>query len=169
MLPTRTVSTRSLSGNPTTLSYDVNQGTWVELLRTMGYADRMLLEVPAPGSIQNPQLKDAVDQLRQAHQHLLEGRWRDAVGSCRDVVEALGRGIGDGDEVDRVQVPAPLFENTRQMDKAGRLRVLRRALKVLTHPARHRDEVAVNIEWTPSDARAVVSMMAALLSQFDGA
>jgi hypothetical protein len=60
---------------------------------------------------------------------------------------------------------AGLFEQTRQMNKADRLRLLRRAAKVLIHPARHRDEVAAAIEWSRIDASSIVTITAALLQE----
>ena len=51
------------------------------------------------------------------------------------------------------------------MNKAERLRLLRRAAKVPTHPARHRDEVAAAIEWSRIDASSIVTITAALLQE----
>jgi len=48
-------------------------------------------------------------------------------------------------------------------DTADRLRVLRRALKVVTHPARHRDQVTAAIDWSRIDAAQMITMTAAFI------
>ncbi len=145
-----------------TLQYRANQSTWAEILEQMGYRQTMLLEIPVPGDEVSPQLQEAVKHLQTAQTHMLRGHFRDAVGACRDVVESLSITLSD----EKDQLPEAIqswFKDTRSMDKKERLRIVRRALKVLTHPARHADEVSASIEWGPTDARTVILMAAALL------
>jgi hypothetical protein len=51
------------------------------------------------------------------------------------------------------------------MTKAERLRVLRRALKLVTHPARHRDEVTAAIDWSRIDSAQLIFMTAAFINE----
>jgi hypothetical protein len=51
------------------------------------------------------------------------------------------------------------------MTKADRLRVPRRALKLVMHPARHRDEVSVLIDWSRIDATQLITMTAAFINE----
>jgi hypothetical protein len=140
--------------------YPVNQGVWVEVLQQMEYQKTMLLEVPIPDEQTAPELAHAVDFLGQAQQAMVRGHYRDAVGLCRQVLEEMSNGLGDANGV-RLQ---EIFGKTRDMDKAERLRILREALKVLTHPAHHRDEVTALIEWNRVDAASVITIAAALLT-----
>ncbi len=145
-----------------TLQYRANQGTWIEILGQMGYRQTMLLEIPVPSDEVSLQLPEAAEHLQTAQTHMLQGHFRDAVGACRDVMESLSVALND----ERDQPPETIkswFEGTRAMGKEERLRIVRRSLKILTHAARHADEVSTSIEWGPTDARVAIIMAAALL------
>ena len=51
------------------------------------------------------------------------------------------------------------------MTKGERLRVLRRALILVTHPARHRDQVTVAFDWSRIDSAQMIAMVAAFLTE----
>jgi len=143
------------------LDYRANQGTWIEILGQMDYQKTVLLEIPVPGDEISPQYLPVSRHLQTAQMHMMRGHFRDAVGACRDVMESLASALND----EKNELPGAIkswFEETRAMDKEERLRIVRRALKVLTHPARHADDVSTSIEWGPTDARATIAMAAAL-------
>jgi len=143
------------------LQYRANQSTWIELLDQMGYQRTLLLEIPMPGEKDIPQFQKAAEYLQTSQTHMLRGHFRDAVGTCRDVLELISSGLND--EIDQPpDVIKSWFESTREMDKGARLRLVRRSLKILTHPARHADEVSTSFEWGPTDAIGAVMMTAAL-------
>ncbi len=142
-------------------SYRVPQSEWLEVLRAMGYSRTLLFEVPDPTEQVVPQLSEAVKQFGKAHEAMLRGEWRGSVALCRDVIEALSMGLADSDADDPVF--APLFKNQREMDKPTRIKLLRRAIKLLTHPAKHVDEVSVRFEWTRQDAIAVLGLVSSML------
>jgi hypothetical protein len=105
--------------------------------------------------------------LKRSERLIAEGQYIEAVGMCRDVLEEMSRALKDEPEPDPDPSVQSLFQNTRQMTKAERLRLLRRAAKVVTHPARHRDDVAVAIDWSRIDALSIVSITAALIQELD--
>ncbi len=144
------------------LYHNIPQGLWVEVLGQLGYSRVKLLEVPEPDKNATPELHDAFSCLEKANIELANGNWREAVGHCRDVLESLSVAKGDGDHTD----PAfdAIFANTRQMGKEERQIVIRRSLKTLAHPAKHRDEDAQKIEWRRDDAVGMVTIMAAVLN-----
>jgi len=149
------------------LQYRANQSTWIEVLDQMGYRRTMLLEIPILDEKVSPRFPEAAEHLRTAQTHLLrgnfrEGNFRDSVGACRDVMESLSKALSD-DQYQLDEVVKSWFKATRSMGKEERLRLIRRAVTVLTHPARHADEVSASIEWGPMDARAVIVMAATLL------
>jgi len=144
----------------------VNKGTWVEVLTQLDYKKLMLIEVPIPDPVQSPKLSKALVHLAEAQSAIIDGRYRDAVGRCRDVLESLSVALEDQDEKDP-DVQA-LFENTRAMDKERRYRVVRRAMKVLSNPAHHADATADQSGWDRLDALSVVTIAAALLRRFAG-
>jgi hypothetical protein len=143
----------------------VNQGVWVEVLSQMGYQRALLVEVPLPDPAAQPELAEAVRLLTEAQGHMLRGHDRDAVGVLRDVLNEVTRALGDDDEKIEPELKRVLFDNSRNMTKAERLRVVRRALKLVTHPARHRDQVAVGIDWSRTDSAQMIAMVAAFVNE----
>lgn len=137
------------------LYYMANQSAWVATLERMGYRETLLLEMPMPGENGLPRMGQAVEHLRNAQNMLMTGRYREAVGACRDVLESLDASLGDAN--------ANLPSDQRTWTKAQRVVHARRGLKALTHPARHADEVAARIEYDSLDAKAVLAMTAALV------
>lgn len=137
------------------IRHEATQSDWIRVLDGMEYRKTLLLEVPMPATDAHEGLRQAVEHLRQAQDLLMHGRYREAVGACRDVLESLDTALGDA--------AAAVPDNQRDWDKACRVRNLRRALKVLTHPARHADEVSAQHEWGPEDAASIVTATAALL------
>jgi hypothetical protein len=144
--------------------YVVNQGVWIEVLAELGYQRTLLVEVPMPDPNTQPDLADAVALLAQSQHHLLLGHDRDAVGSLRDVLEQVKLALGDDDTIDP-DLHRILFDHSRSMTKGERLRVLRRALMLVTHPARHRDQVSVAIDWSRIDATQMITMTAAFVNE----
>jgi hypothetical protein len=142
----------------------INQGVWISILDQMGYQKTLLIEVPAPDPSQQPELAEAVRLLGQALGHTQRGHDRDAVGALRDVLDQISLALGDDDNLD-AEITRVLFSNSRSMTKAERLRVLRRALKLVTHPARHRDEVSVLVDWSRIDALQMITMVSAFVNE----
>lgn len=143
------------------LTYRVNQGTWVETLGKLGYGKVMLMEIPVPDASNSPELATAVTHLANAQQAMARGHYREAVGSCRDCLESLSVALGDNDSQDTAF--QPMFDRVRELDKPGRIRLVRRATKLLTHPARHADADAARIDWDRADAEGVIAVVAALV------
>jgi hypothetical protein len=140
----------------------VNQGVWIEALAEMGYRKTLLIEVPLPDLHAQPELAKAVADLEQAQRHMMLGHDRDAVGSLRDALEQVTLAFGDDDKIPP-DLEHVLFASSKSMTKAERLRVLRRALKLVTHPARHRDQVTAAIDWSRIDAAQMITMTAAFI------
>lgn len=144
--------------------FTVNQGVWIDVLAAMGYRNILLVEVPLPDVHDQPELAKAVGDLKQAMFHMNQGHDRDAVGSLRDALEQVSLAFGDDDKVP-ADLQRILFADSRAMTKGDRLRVLRRALKLVTHPARHRDEVTAAIDWSRIDSSQLIFMTAAFINE----
>ena len=141
------------------ITYNANQSIWVSVLEGMGYRKTMLLEIPVLSEEISPSFAKAVENLKQAQLHLLNGHYRDSVATCRDVLECLAMAVGDDKETEPMN-----FDNQKGMDKETRFRLVRKALRVVTHAAKHSDEVTVQIEWNYEDAKATVAIAAILVS-----
>jgi hypothetical protein len=135
-----------------------NQSGWIAILEQMGYGKTMLIEVPVPDGQQFAELAAAVALLARAQESMARGEYREAVGLCRDVMDRINSALKDNDDLSE-------FANLREKTKADRVRLLRRALRVFTHPARHADDASSVFEWTRIDASSAISIVSALLNE----
>jgi hypothetical protein len=140
------------------------QGVWVPLLAQMGYQRMLLLELPIPDSNNQNGLSEATELLSRSQTLIAEGKYTEAVGLCRDVLEVVSRILKD---TQNSSFASELFRDIRSKNKSERIQMLRYTLKVLTHPARHRDEIAVAIEWTRNDATSIVAITTAILQMLE--
>lgn len=140
------------------LNHTINQGVWVRILEAMGYQKRLLLEVPVTDAQVSPELAAAVNLLARAQDAAARGDYRDAVAGCRDVIERIDSAL-------KAEIDRAAFENLREKSKAERLKLILRAVKVFTHPAKHSDDVSVAMEWNRVDASFAISAVAALITE----
>lgn len=71
-----------------TLQCPVPQSMWIDLLRKAKYAEIFLFEVSIPMNADESQ-KVAVNNLRKAQDHYLNGRYEEAIAKCRSVMENI--------------------------------------------------------------------------------
>ncbi len=141
------------------VQYRINAGTWIEILGQMGYQDTLVIDVPFPKSAREGPIQEACLHLRESQGLFLGGSYREAVGKCRDVLEALARAI---QEADSDEVPAQGKAATKDQRYGG----IRAALRFLTHPARHADKDAATYTWTRADAQYCLAAAAAIVRRF---
>jgi hypothetical protein len=139
--------------------YQISQSDWIRMLKDARFSRITLLEVPSFETDLSPALAAASNHLRKAHEALLRGEYRSSVGLCRDVLEALDQALHDKEDLSQE------VARQRDLDKAGRLRLVRNAAKVFTHAARHEDEVTSRFEWTRTDATFIISLTTAVISE----
>ena len=141
-------------------SFTVAQSDWVQLLDGLGYRKLLLLEVPAPDALDVPELAKAAGHLAEAQRLLGRGHAREAVGRCRDSLEAVGNAIGRANMSDL----RALLNDHKSMNLDDRLKAVRYSLLMAAHPARHADECASRIEYGRDEAVFMLSQTASLLS-----
>lgn len=141
------------------VNYSVNQSVWINVLEQMHYQRTMLLEVHVPDSQTAPELAQACHYLAQGQRALVRGAYRDAVGYCREVLEAISSALGETDGWRK------MLGRQNDLSKAERLQVLRGAFKIFTHPAHHGGANAASIDWTRTDAIMAIAISAALLNE----
>jgi hypothetical protein len=133
----------------------ISQSDWIKVLESIGYRKTLLIEIPVPTGEANPALTEATKHLANAQKQMLHGHYREAVSSCRDVLESLNRSISDEGESAQT--------SKKKRDKRERFLAIRTALLELTHAAKHVDDTTSLIEWNLADARASISLTATLL------
>ena len=139
------------------LVYLIDQSRWLKVLADLGYQRTLLIEVAVPQGQHSPSMAKALEHLAGAQALMARGDYREAVGRCREVLDAIKVELADDDLVD--------FKGASEMHKADRLRLVRRGLYSLTSAAHHMDEVTRQFEWNRADAVSAVSMVAAVLNE----
>lgn len=72
------------------LRFTIPKSEWVEkLLPGLGYKGLELLEIRMNSRAVAQQLPQAVEEIKQAQEHLLDGDWERAVQRCRNVIELI--------------------------------------------------------------------------------
>jgi len=146
------------------IRYDVKPAEWIEVLEAWRYAQGFLIQVPGFDSHESAVMRKARRELDTAAAAILAGRYRDAVGACRDALEAA---YGSTDASLHPELGYSV-KNSRKADKDARFWLLRQALWVLAHAAKHNDDTTQPIEWERRDAVAALAVLTALLQQQPG-
>ena len=140
------------------VNHVLNRGTWVEVLQQVGYSDIDLIELPSLG--EGSLTHASREHLQNVQRFISEGYYREAVGACRDAIEAMSQTMLS---VDKSFEKERNEKNPDDWSKGARLLGIRKALLKLCHPSRHADERAAHIDWTRDDAVAVAWQVVALL------
>lgn len=135
---------------------------WLKVLDIVAYSKNMLLEIPVLDAGNDPRFKKPGEHLIGSQKAIFEGRYQDAVGQCRLALDNLRTILGDP-EVPKNVDPKTLIDNRKDGDKAHRYHMMRRAAFYLCSASLHSDEHTANIEWTRSDAIAILSMVGAII------
>jgi hypothetical protein len=141
------------------LEYRLKASEWMELLEGWRYAEGFLLQVPTFASRESVRANNAGKELEEAIRDMAEGRYKEAVSRCRDVLEtAYGR--GDKNRYPGLGYAAP---GLPEAGKEERFWLARRGLWAVAHAAKHSDDTTAKIEWGRRDAQALIVMLGALL------
>lgn len=74
-----------------TLAKRVARSEWINHMRGVGAMDILLLEIPVPVVGAAAEQKEIIRQLRHAQSLYKQGHYTDCVGTCRKVMEELGK------------------------------------------------------------------------------
>lgn len=138
----------------------VNESHWAEVLRQVGYLDQLIVAVDLP--VDAPaHMKQAVQQVRSAHQHLIAGRYTPAVGDCRLAMDSLHPLADDATEK---SIRTAFAEDSRKkMTTAQRAELVRLAVRHFTHPAHHADPAQPPEIFSRQDALFILSAAAGVV------
>lgn len=152
------LATAESSPFPAQVVKEVSQSEWVKLLDQLGYQKTLLLEIPMPDPSEFPKLARVVNYLSQARASVIRGGagHREAVALCRDALESLRAVLDDSAAAGAAWQRRS--EEMEELDKAGRLLLVRRALWRLTSGAKH--PIA---DWNRHEAISVLAMVSAVV------
>lgn len=140
---------------PTTLS------DWTKVVEGAGLRKVLLIELDAPDVTRAPHLDAAIRYFRDAQRSSGEGRYRDAVESLRQALNAIVGKPGMADDTSE-SLQASMTGPKEQHRYPERIERVRRTLKYLCDLGAHPETA----EPTKSDAVAALHMTAALLQWY---
>lgn len=133
---------------------DINQAAWLQLLDQSGFRRTLLLELSYPDSKHQPDMAIAISRVEEARSRFLSGQYGDTVAKCREALEALTHSAVASEPTPKIQ---------RSQTKPERWLLVQGAITHLTHLAHHADPLAAATSWDREEARAVLSMTAAVV------
>ena len=142
--------------------FHVNESDWAEILRQIGYLDRLIVAVDLP--LDTPeQMRKAVQYVRSAHQHLIAGRYSDAIGVCLLAMESLHPLTDDAKPKAIRAVFAESKEAREKMTLGQRAELVRQAVHHFTCPAHHEEPGKPAEVYSRQDALFILTAAAGIV------
>ncbi len=143
--------------------FRANQSDWIKVLGEMKYQEFLLFEIPIPPENASSELKQAIQYLKQAKDHLLKGHYDEVVGKCRLVLESVTKGLKEESDV---QTAINTYSNGRkEMTKNQRILFLREVARHVCHLPHHVSDDSSNVSYDRTDATCVLGVTAAVLAR----
>jgi hypothetical protein len=146
------------------LSAQVYAGTSASALKPLaiaqlGYLECLLVSLELPIAVPE-ELRNALAQLRAAHQDLIAGRYDSCIGRCRIAMDALEAVVGYGSAVVDVRQAFASKTDREAMAKRARADLVRLAVRHYTHLAHHVDDNGAPESFSRQDAMFILSATA---------
>ncbi|EQD46905.1 hypothetical protein B2A_08677, partial [mine drainage metagenome] len=137
----------------------VNESDWAEILRQVRYVDQLIVAVELPIDA-SEQIRTAVQHVRAAHQHLIAGRYTDAVAVCRRAMESLHPLT---DDAKAAAIRTAFAEARKKMSMAQRAELVRMAVHHFANPAHHEEPGKPAEVYSRQDALFILSAAAGVV------
>jgi hypothetical protein len=137
-------------------SYTIPQSEWVKLLSKINYSHIDLIEMPGIHPQKSSLENKIYENLKKANQLALEGRFAQCVAQCRFVLENISSFLGDEKGMRDIRFKG------KEHSKEERKQLIRKAVFNLSHLAHH-DDNKVTVQWTRSDALALIKYCCAII------
>lgn len=142
----------------------VPRSRWLEMLRDARALDVLLLEIPMPVGEVPAWAKAVRDDLTRAQRHFHMGEYVDCVGSCRRVLDELGK-RSHGDRWSGPLLGSLANRDTRDaMTKQEREQAIQATIRHFTHLAHH-SESDGGVFYDRAEAKLALSLTAAITAR----
>ncbi|EGG94674.1 hypothetical protein IMCC1989_2486 [gamma proteobacterium IMCC1989] len=150
----------TLSGEELLSSFDaadiiIPREQWLDALKTAGFRQTLLFEVPLPSTSEN-----LAAILSKAQEFIETGHYKDTVMQCRHIIEQIELQRDDKKQSSEANKKAHDRSQRESMSSIERLLSLREQLKNVCQLGAHGNE-----EFTRSQAKAVLGMTMALMAE----
>ena len=145
------------------VAVEITLSDWARVLKEIGYRDILVVGMELPTTTLGEKLKPARDQLLQAHDDLIGGRYDDVVARCRKALDSV-QAILDEKELATAAVDKFLKGPRRQMSKLEREFVVGEAARNYAHLAHHVDQDGEQEWYSRADATFLLALAIAVIS-----
>jgi HEPN domain len=144
--------------------YTIPQSEWLKLLSQLKWSAIEIFEVPMESLSSDPNLRRAIDLLREAQNRFVRGDWAGVLQNCRQAFEAAAAEVGRTS--DKPSNFEQLLDRVGGGKKSEKLSDLVKSLSEFCHLGRHEDFPAVCI--TREDARAALRCALSIFALLGG-
>lgn len=144
------------------ISFRLNLSDWAKVLKELQGPEYMVIGIPLPKNANDHALAEAVDRIRRAHAHLVDGRFDAVVSECRLAIESAGLATGEQPAI--AATTQKLKSAKREMTKLEREFSLMEAVRHYTQLAHHVDDRGAAEYYSRDDANMLLATAAALIS-----
>lgn len=156
--------TKFSTGNSYPASHKIPQSEWIKLLASLNWSQVELFEIPIETFSSDPNLRHAIELLREAQNRFSRGDWAGTLQNCRQAFEAAAADIGQTDnKKDNFQKLSDRISNIKKREK---LNTLISSLSGFAHLGRHEDVPKIDI--TREDALMVLRCTLSIFSLLGG-
>jgi hypothetical protein len=147
-----------------TLRFEANLSVWSKVLKQLGYLELLLLSVELPIDDVPAELRNAVSQVRAAHEDLIAGRYDSTVGRCRIAMDAIDAVVKPESTLGQtIQSLSANRETLTGMTKRARGDLVRMVLRHYTHLAHHVDSGGGPESFSRHDALFILTATAGVI------
>jgi hypothetical protein len=150
--------TQFSDGGPDFLEYTIPQSEWVKLLKSLGWSELEILEIPSSKLRVIPHLARALQRFEDAQQNYRNGDWEEALMNCRKAFEAIVQDFNG--ELDMSKAREAFVSILGEGEKANRFDNLAKSLGDFLQLGRH--ETGISIK--RADAELALLLTGALLT-----
>jgi HEPN domain-containing protein len=153
-----------MSQGTSDFKYTIPQSEWLKLLSQLKWSAIEIFEVPMESLSPDPNLRRAIELLREAQNRFLRGDWPGVLQNCRQAFEAAAADVGQtSDKSSNFQ---QLLDRVGGGKKSEKLNEVVKSLSGFCQLGRHEDLPAVSI--TREDARAALRCTLSIFALLGG-
>jgi hypothetical protein len=138
------------------LGFEATLSDWARVLGQLGYLELLVVAIEMPVGVPQ-EFRNAVEQLRAAHQDLIAGRYDATVGRCRIAMDAMEAVVGYESAIADVRQAFASKSDRADMTKRSRADLVRLAVRHYTHLAHHVDGAGAPESFSRQDALFILS------------
>jgi hypothetical protein len=125
---------------------EISKSKWLELLKTLGYGEYHLAEIPLPRIKKQKALDASLQHLQRAWEHFLNGSDKETLAACHDVLEKLVMGSVNPRSKPDQNTFSQILSGVGTSEKVQKLAQVMHHCTSLMHLGRHEHTPSVELD-----------------------